>query len=678
VGMPPLVDQHVDIVTVDSGTAPGPADAITDGQNQRTGRFDGPVGATVSIEDNTGQLHRLTVSGVGDTMALTDLAMQRVVLYVPQETANALAGSRGVNSIELTVDDHRDVAAVADAVRSELLRIEPNIVFEQLPDIRQQGTWPGQDIFNNFSTLFYVGAVLALISAMVLISNTMTTMVAEQVREVAIMKAIGGRRRQIIRSFLSSVVLLAVAGSLAGVALGVPFSNLMVGFVSRQFYGTDPRWGVSLPVILVSIAIGVIGSALAALPALRRAARISVRQGMDISSGVGASSGLDRLVRRVPLRRNARVGLRNMTRRRARSIGTLVQVGLAVGVAVGFLTLGTTVASVTASTWDKMTWDVLVSQRSNVDLDNRAAQVISGLNDVDIVQPTLYNSLEVDGAQLESWGLPPDTALYHPEIASGRWLEAADAGQPVAVIGRALAATSGTQVGDTLTVGTARGNADLTVVGIDSVLMNNATTIFLPLDTFQGLLARSGTNAFWVTSRNKEDANIDRLATQIEDTLAVAGYPVTTEIRYVEREANLAENRILINVLAAMGIPIVAIGMIGLVNLMTMNVLERTREIGILRCIGARARDIRWIFRSEAIAIAIAGWVLAIPLGWIIGRTLVWVVTRVFNFGSVGFIFPLWSLPVALVATIALAAIVVLAPVRRAARLKPGDALRYE
>ena len=348
--------------------------------------------------------------------------------------------------------------------------------------------------------------------------------------------------------------------------------------------------GVSLPVILVSIALGVIGSALAALPALRRAARISVRQGMDISSGVGASSGLDRLVRRVPLRRNARVGLRNMTRRRARSIGTLVQVGLAVGVAVGFLTLGTTVASVTASTWDKMTWDVLVSQRSNVNLDNRAAQVIGGLNDVDIVQPTLYNSLEVDGAQLESWGLPPDTALYHPEIASGRWLEAADAGQPVAVIGRALAATSGTQVGDTLTVGTARGHADLTVVGIDSVLMNNATTIFLPLDTFQGLLARSGTNAYWVTSRTHQEADIDRLATQIEDTLAAAGYPVTTEIRYVEREANLAQNRILINVLAAMGIPIVAIGMIGLVNLMTMNVLERTREIGILRCIGANPR----------------------------------------------------------------------------------------
>jgi putative ABC transport system permease protein len=125
-------------------------------------------------------------------------------------------------------------------------------------------------------------------------------------------------------------------------------------------------------------------------------------------------------------------------------------------------------------------------------------------------------------------------------------------------------------------------------------------------------------------------------------------------------------------------IPIVAIGMIGLVNLMTRNVLERTRGIGILRCIGARARDIRWIFRSEAPAVALAGWVLAIPLGWLLGRILVWVVTEVFDYGSVGFVFPLWSLPLALIATLTLAAIVVLAPVRRAARPKPGDALRYE
>jgi len=248
----------------------------------------------------------------------------------------------------------------------------------------------------------------------------------------------------------------------------------------------------------------------------------------------------------------------------------------------------------------------------------------------------------------------------------------------VAVVGRALASTAGVEVGDTMTVGTARGPVQLEVIGIDGRLMNNGTTVYLPLETFQQLLGRSDTNTYWVRSESQTERDIDRLATDLEDRLAAAGYPVRSEIHYVERDANLAANRVLVGVLAVMGIPIVAIGMIGLVNLMTMNVIERTREIGVLRCIGARARDVRRIFRAEALMIALAGWVLAVPLGWLIGRILVWVVTSLFHFGSVPYSFPLWYPPLALVATLALAWLVVVAPVRRAARLVPGEALRYE
>ena len=677
VGVTSFDEQHVNIVGIDSGTAPGPNEAVSDGQNQRSGRLDGTQGTTVSIEDHRGRLHETTVSGVGDTLAFGQAAAELTVLYVPQDTARALAGTRGVNSVELTVDDPEQVASITDAVRSELLELEPDIVFNDLPDVREAGTWPGQDDFNNFGTLFYVGAILALISAMVLISNTMTTMVAEQVREVAVMKAIGGRRRQVIRSFLATVLALAVFGSLAGLALGVAFSNFLVGFIGGEFFGVDPDWGISIPVMIVSFAIGVVGSVLAAIPSLRRAARISVREGLDAGRGLSSSGAADRALRRVPLPHNVRVGLRNMTRRRARSVGTLLQIGLAVGVAIGFLTLGVTVATVTGETWDSMTWDMIVIQRDQ-DLDDRAQDVLLGLDGVETVHPLLYNSLEVDGAQLESWGLPPDTPLLDSDILSGRWLVAADEGQPVAVVGRALAATSGLNVGDTLTVGTARGTADLEVVGIDGLLMNNGTTIYLPLTTFEELLGRTTANTFWVRAESQDEAAIDRLAAAAEDELSAAGYTVRTEIHYVEREANLAANRTLISVLAVMGVPIVAIGMIGLVNLMTMNVIERTREIGILRCIGARAKDIRRIFRTEALAVAFAGWILAIPLGWLIGRTLVWVVTEVFDFGSVAYDYPLWYLPLALLVTMSLATLVVVAPVHRAARLRPGDALRYE
>ena len=125
-----------------------------------------------------------------------------------------------------------------------------------------------------------------------------------------------------------------------------------------------------------------------------------------------------------------------------------------------------------------------------------------------------------------------------------------------------------------------------------------------------------------------------------------------------------------------LGFLIVAISMVGLANAITMSVIERTREIGILRCIGARARDVRRIFATEGVALALAGWLLGIPLGYALDRFLVWLVREVVDV-EIPVVFPPWNVALALVGTVVLALLVMLLPIRRARRLRPGDALRY-
>jgi ABC-type lipoprotein release transport system permease subunit len=116
--------------------------------------------------------------------------------------------------------------------------------------------------------------------------------------------------------------------------------------------------------------------------------------------------------------------------------------------------------------------------------------------------------------------------------------------------------------------------------------------------------------------------------------------------------------------------------MVGLANAMTTNVLERTREIGILRCIGARARDVRRIFASEGVALAVAGWLLGIPVGYALNRLLVWLIWEVVDV-RVPASFPTKNVLLALVGTVLLSLLITLLPVRRAVRLRAGDALRY-
>ena len=97
----------------------------------------------------------------------------------------------------------------------------------------------------------------------------------------------------------------------------------------------------------------------------------------------------------------------------------------------------------------------------------------------------------------------------------------------------------------------------------------------------------------------------------------------------------------------------------------------------VLRSIGASRRHLGKMLRAEGMAVAFVGWLLGVPLGYGLARLLIWLISRAFN-ASFPVVFPLWSLIPVLLLTLAVAAAVVRIPLRRVARMRPGDALRYE
>jgi hypothetical protein len=105
--------------------------------------------------------------------------------------------------------------------------------------------------------------------------------------------------------------------------------------------------------------------------------------------------------------------------------------------------------------------------------------------------------------------------------------------------------------------------------------------------------------------------------------------------------------------------------------------IERTREVGILRCLGARARHIRRVFGAEAMILAVAGWAFGVLLGWLIYHGLL---TLLLHDAALSLPqeFPPVIPLITLAGVLALTLIVIRWPLRRATRIQPGTALRYQ
>jgi putative ABC transport system permease protein len=227
-----------------------------------------------------------------------------------------------------------------------------------------------------------------------------------------------------------------------------------------------------------------------------------------------------------------------------------------------------------------------------------------------------------------------------------------------------------------VTAQTAAGPARLRIVG-ELWEPGQPGQLYMPLATLQTLLGTPGeVNTYWIRSEVPDHAYIDRLTTRLEDTLGAHGTPITTIAWYDQKADNVPQNSSITTSITVLGLVIVAISMVGLVNAITMGVLERTREIGMLRCVGARARDVRRIFATEGIVIAVTGWLIGVAVGYALAHGIIALTSSTAHL-EFAFVFPIANVAITLVGTVLLAVLVLLAPVRRAVRFKPGEALRY-
>ncbi len=218
--------------------------------------------------------------------------------------------------------------------------------------------------------MLYIITILAFVSAIFLVAATMSALIAEQAREIAVLKVLGGRRRQIGGITARTAGLLGLAAAVAGTILGVAVAYLLARYFAERIVDVSLGFGISAPVVVASLVAGPMLAVAASLPALRRTLR---KPAAEALTGVGTDGGygsgrLDRAAARSGLLRGSlipdtmRMGLRDVLRQKRRSIAVIAQVAVAAGLAISFLALGQSITAVIGQTIRKLHVSIDVGQ----------------------------------------------------------------------------------------------------------------------------------------------------------------------------------------------------------------------------------------------------------------------------------------------------------------------------
>jgi putative ABC transport system permease protein len=705
-------------------------DAVSQPLDQLTDKPDG-VQVGPAVGHAKGDTFRLgegsaTVTDVLAGEQLADLNGGHYVL-APLALAQNVTGRQGqLDSILITTKPDADLTTV----RAEVTAAVDGRAIVAPPSMRAARAGDGVKMMNYMALM---GAVVAVVVGAFLVYTTMTMAITQRRPVISMLRAIGGRRATIVRDMLAEAAILGVIGGAIGSGIGIFLGRIAIGRLPPTItQGLEARVEYWLPgyAIPASLTMTVLTSVVASAMAARQVYRVSPIEALA-PVGVSAADRVPRWLRiacglvavvvfavsiLIVLGRTGTIAVVAMSALFCAQIA----LGFALTAPIVKATAATArlfgspgaLAAATIERSPRRVWatvmtvliavvTTVVITGTNADMIRSARGIFSSVADVDVwvsadspdryptnplpqglsekiaavpgvahVTEGAFAFADVGGTRVMLNGFAPGTAdaLYHAldeqtrsDVLDGRGV----------VLTQNLGKTLDVRAGDTLELQTPRGPQQTTVLAVVPYFSTVIGTVGLNLDQMREWFDRRAATTLQITAAPGMDPN--QLLTNVRQQVPAPNHVYDGPTALAGVEAPLRQSMFIAN---AVWIIVVFVAAVALLNTLTLSVLERRREIGVLRAMGASRRLTLQMVLAEAAGIGIIGG----ALGLLFGLTDQWLYSLVsgdimnfnvdFRPSPMAFAFTVGALALSLLGSVP--------PARRAARLNIIEAVSVE
>jgi putative ABC transport system permease protein len=627
------------------------------------------IGDSVTVKMPNGEEQAVRVTGSVHDVGQAQARMENAVYgYINLGTLALLEEEPYFDQVKIVVSgnkfDETHVRNVTAGVR-QLIVSRGHLV--RRVDIPEPGKHPHSEIMGLLLLAMSSFGLFALLLSGILVVNLLTALMAAQIRQIGVMKTLGGTRRQIAGIYFGQALLMGVAAFLLALPLGLWGSRVLCRYFAVFLNFDITSFAVPLWVYLLVAAVGVIVPLAAAAYPVWKGSGVSVREALD-DFGVGRKAfGVSAFDRAMAgwggVSRPVLLALRNSFRRRLRlalTMTTLVLAGLFFMVA---LNVRASLINTLDRLFETMKYDLSVNLGGMYPIEKveRATRNTPGVRQVEGwlvtegslpgagAAPSNSGSGQIQGGNMHGGagpgsgggghdgggtgggaaggrrfsviGLPVETNLLKPNLLAGRGLQPDDT-NAIVVNTRLASFSPQFKPGEEVKLQIGPMQSAWRIVGVSNEPFAGPVA-YIPLSFFERAGHVGLTNSLRLTLDKTDADSMNLIKASLERNLEVLAVRPVGSSSKGDNRFSIDQHMLMIYIfLIVMSGILAGVGGLGLMTTMNLNVLERRREMGVLRAIGATPSVVWLIVITEGVVIGVLSWALATLAAWPVSKAI--------------------------------------------------------